>query len=88
MDFNVVFLRGLDGGQARCLTEWFDDLTDRLKSVDYQCKVIDEYVCDVSFEFKKFDITLNNDYIKFTLKGHPTEYYSVYVTDVISVEFK
>lgn len=79
---DLVIFKNIYGREVKTLMMWFDDIADRLDiNIDYTNIIKDDMVCDFSFEAKKFNIGIHDDYIELTLKKHPSEYYSIYDMD-------
>lgn len=81
-----ITFKNLDSREANNFILWFEDLADRLEiTVYYENHIIDELVCDFSFDISNFKMNVNEEYLEFTLKGHNEEYGSIYASDFTEV---
>ena len=83
-----VTFKNLDSREANNFILWFEDLADRLEvTIPYENYIIDELVCDFSFDISNFKMVVDEEYIEFTLRKHNEEYGSIYASDFTEVIF-
>lgn len=86
---SLISIKNLYDMEARDFIKWLDYLNEKnVISVCYDNHIVDERTNNISFELRKFEIDITADYITFTAKNHPSEYYTIYSMDFTEIIFK